>query len=281
MGGLPSSDQLPWRLQLFTGAGVYGVSSKTRRPKLQGLRTDEPAGVSVAGGTSFGNKGPRKGPFSVVGPDRKRDVTTPFTNSAPQTGIIALVNSTDTPGGSGIPAGWYDDPSGEGLRWWDGERWTEHVHTAESAAAATGGESGAGSGSGTGAREGKPPRDLVKLRESIRGRGTKAVGIVLGVIVLAIVVVALLVSGGNDNKSGGVEPGGIQLESGANPAAAKAQRQLKRIQRQLSKKNVTKAQKKKLQRQLKRLQKSASKAAQNQIKAAEKAAKEALQKAGE
>ena len=27
------------------------------------------------------------------------------------------------------PAGWYDNPSGEGnLRYWDGEQWTEHFH---------------------------------------------------------------------------------------------------------------------------------------------------------
>ena len=25
------------------------------------------------------------------------------------------------------PAGWYPDPHGAGLRWWDGWRWTEHV----------------------------------------------------------------------------------------------------------------------------------------------------------
>ena len=26
-----------------------------------------------------------------------------------------------------LPApGWYQDPSGPGLRWWDGTRWTEH-----------------------------------------------------------------------------------------------------------------------------------------------------------
>jgi hypothetical protein len=192
------------------------------------------------------------------------------------------VNSTETPGGSGIPAGWYDDPSGDGLRWWDGERWTEHVHTAESAAAATGESGAVSAGTGGGSGEGKPPRDLVKLRESIRGRGTKAVGIFLGAIVLVIVVVALLVSGGNDDNGGGSGgPGSIQLESGgANPAAAKAQRQLQKIQKQLSKKNVTKAQRRKLQRQLKKLERSASKAAQTQIKAAEKATKEALEKAG-
>lgn len=25
-------------------------------------------------------------------------------------------------------AGWYDNPEGEGLRWWDGEQWTDHYH---------------------------------------------------------------------------------------------------------------------------------------------------------
>jgi len=24
------------------------------------------------------------------------------------------------------PPGWYQDPAGPGLRWWDGTRWTEH-----------------------------------------------------------------------------------------------------------------------------------------------------------
>lgn len=33
-----------------------------------------------------------------------------------------------------IPAGWYPDPAGTGgWRWWDGQRWTEHVHTPASA----------------------------------------------------------------------------------------------------------------------------------------------------
>jgi len=25
------------------------------------------------------------------------------------------------------PPGWYPDPGSSGLRWWDGQRWTEHV----------------------------------------------------------------------------------------------------------------------------------------------------------
>jgi len=34
------------------------------------------------------------------------------------------------------PAAWYDDPLGEGLRYWDGRTWTEHVARAATAAAA-------------------------------------------------------------------------------------------------------------------------------------------------
>jgi hypothetical protein len=198
-----------------------------------------------------------------------------FTNSPGRIGIIAPVNSTETPGGSGIPAGWYDDPSGEGLRWWDGERWTEHVHSAESAAAAT------GVGADEGESEGKPPRDLVKLRESIRGRGVKAVGMFLGAILLVIVVIALLVSGGSDDN-GGAEPGaGLPGSGQVSAAAARAQRQLTRISEQLQKQNLSQAEKRKLHRQLLRLRRTAGRAAQQQIRAAERAAREALNKAQE
>jgi hypothetical protein len=186
------------------------------------------------------------------------------------------VNSTETPGGPGIPAGWYDDPSGEGLRWWDGNQWTEHVHTAESAAAAT----DVGDTAGNPSREGKPPRDLVKLRESIRGRGVKAVGIFLGAIVLVIVVVALLVSGGSDNNGGGAPgPGSNPAKTGAGGSAGQAQ--IKKINKQLKNKKLSKAQKKELLAQKKKLQKTAGKSAEKQVKAAEKAAEEALKKAQE
>lgn len=162
------------------------------------------------------------------------------------------MNSTETPGGSGIPAGWYDDPSGTGLRWWDGEQWTEHVHTAESAAAAAGTTDAPGSGS----REGKPPRDLVKLRERIRARGVKGVGIVLGAIVVVIVVIALLVSGGSDNSSSAnPTPSGTPAKTAK---ASATQAQIKAINKKLQNKNLSKKQKKALEAKKKRLQNAGS-----------------------
>ena len=159
------------------------------------------------------------------------------------------MNSTETPGGSGIPAGWYDDPSGQGLRWWDGEQWTEHVHTAESAAAAA-------EESGEGGREAPPP-ELVRLRERIRARGAKGVGMVLGGVVLIVVVVALLLSGGSDDNGNAATPGTSTPSAGK--AAAVSQREIKQLRRQLKSANLPKAQKKALEKQLKQLEKAAGK----------------------
>jgi hypothetical protein len=155
------------------------------------------------------------------------------------------VNSTETPGGSGIPAGWYDDPSGQGLRWWDGEAWTEHVHAAESAAAA------AGASAAGGEREAPPP-ELVRLRESIRSRGAKGIGLVLGAAVLVIVVIALLVSGGSEGGSGSDKV----PSAGANAAK---QAQIKAIDKQLKNKKLSKSERKALEAEKKKLQKGGGK----------------------
>jgi hypothetical protein len=163
------------------------------------------------------------------------------------------VNSTETPGGSGIPAGWYDDPSGQGLRWWDGEQWTEHVHTAESAAAAAG-----ETGEGEGEREAPPPQ-LVRLRESIQAKGAKGVGMVLGGLVLVIVVVALLLSGGSDEGTFRGPPWN------ATPTAAQPvlRKQLKVLRQRLHSKNLPKPVKKQLQKRLKALEKKAGGSGKN------------------
>ena len=158
------------------------------------------------------------------------------------------MNSTETPGGSGIPAGWYDDPSGQGLRWWDGNQWTEHVHTVESAAAATG-----DAGAAQGEREAPPPQ-LVKLRESIQARGAKGVGLVLGGLVLVIVVVALLLSGGGSDDTGSAAQPGTAPPTAAQPILEK---QIKALHQRLNGKNLPKPLKRQLEQQLKALEKEA------------------------
>lgn len=52
--------------------------------------------------------------------------------------------------GPQIPAGWYSDPSGDGLRYWDGAAWTEHTHSAPTPAPAAQSVGDQGSGSSAG-----------------------------------------------------------------------------------------------------------------------------------
>ena len=43
---------------------------------------------------------------------------------------------TQTSASANPAAGWYPDPQGQGLRWWDGSAWTEHTHNEGQAAGA-------------------------------------------------------------------------------------------------------------------------------------------------
>lgn len=51
--------------------------------------------------------------------------------------VVGLVKSSNarpvtasTPDATSTPEGWYPDPRGEAtLRWWDGQAWTEHLHS--------------------------------------------------------------------------------------------------------------------------------------------------------
>src|SRR5262249_32626183 len=101
-------------------------------------------------------------------------------------------------------------------------------------------------------REGKPPRDLVKLREAIRSRGVKGVGLVLGAVVVVIVVIALLVSGGDENNANATPNGG---NTPGKSAGAGKQAQIKKINKQLKNKNLSKKQRKQLEAQKKKLEK--------------------------
>jgi len=78
--------------------------------------------------------------------------------------------------------GWYPNPTGIGLRWWDGTRWTDHVHPADSTAA----ESSAA---------GRYP-----LRYTLLDRWPLLLG--GAVVVAAAVVAVVLLTGGGGSGSG-------------------------------------------------------------------------------
>ena len=95
---------------------------------------------------------------------------------------------TDTP----VPApGWYPDPSGSaGLRWWDGERWTDDTHalTGEAVTSAPAGSVI------TAPAPVAPPAAEPAARRQDQPRA-KAVALVAAFLVIAILAVAVLVVG--------------------------------------------------------------------------------------
>jgi Protein of unknown function (DUF2510) len=96
---------------------------------------------------------------------------------------MAIVEGRPPPTSQTPAPGWYPNPQGEGLRWWDGSRWTEHVHSPESAPAEP-------------AEPGRYP-----LRYALLDRWPFLLG--GAVAIAAIAVVAVLVLGGDDGASSG------------------------------------------------------------------------------
>ena len=63
--------------------------------------------------------------------DASADVSAASTEVAASTEATTEATSDDAAAASGVPAGWYADPSGRfELRYWDGNAWTEHVSRA-------------------------------------------------------------------------------------------------------------------------------------------------------
>jgi hypothetical protein len=79
--------------------------------------------------------------------------------------------------------GWYADPGGQGLRWWDGTAWTEHVRADDSTADPT-------------AASGRYP-----LRYELLDRWPLLLG--AAVAIAAVAVAAILLLGGGNGASGG------------------------------------------------------------------------------
>jgi hypothetical protein len=105
------------------------------------------------------------------------------------------------------PPGWYPNPQGPGLRWWDGSEWTDKIHAqyvdpdaADPAAAAA-----------TGARPIKRDSPLKILLGGI-GAFLGAVAFFVGGIALIAVVVTLIVHPGSESSEpapGGTEAAGL------------------------------------------------------------------------
>jgi hypothetical protein len=101
------------------------------------------------------------------------------------------------------PAGWYENPQGPGLRWWDGAQWTEQVH-AQDQSATLGRES--------------------PLKIFLGGMGALlgAFAFIAGGIALVAVVVTLLFDTGSGTSepapTGGSSPGSAVGASGTREA---------------------------------------------------------------
>ena len=82
--------------------------------------------ASVAPGPAAASPAPPTGPRWARQPDSASSSTTSSSTAASASAVPAA--STPAATSAAAPAGWYADPSGRfELRYWDGDRWTEHV----------------------------------------------------------------------------------------------------------------------------------------------------------
>ncbi len=102
-------------------------------------------------------------------------------------------NQSQTSPSSAPAAGWYPNPQGQGLRWWDGSAWTEHTHE-EAPAGGDAAPAGAAPASTTPAAStaaaAKPAKSDKKRVNFINDN---ALAILIVLLVILAVVVALQV----------------------------------------------------------------------------------------
>lgn len=100
------------------GATVAGEAGGDTRETIDSSGAAEHAGAPVADGSGQG----------TIGDATSGAVDTETSTETPAETTEA---GTEEAAASGVPAGWYADPSGRfELRYWDGNAWTEHVSRA-------------------------------------------------------------------------------------------------------------------------------------------------------
>jgi Protein of unknown function (DUF2510) len=89
---------------------------------------------------------------------------------------IARIAADDPPMNDHPPGGWHANPDGPGLRWWDGERWTDQIHH-------------------------PPPPPDAGPRPNRPNPGRVAVAAAAAILVAAAVAAIALVSDGSDSEN--------------------------------------------------------------------------------
>ena len=105
-----------WSVVSIVNAGSDIVAYLSRPISESGLETSAPAAEPAeAGGVGWGMQSEPSSSTADSAATPSADSTTPSTTAS----------------SSSAPAGWYADPSGRfELRYWNGDKWTEHVSRA-------------------------------------------------------------------------------------------------------------------------------------------------------
>ena len=118
------------RLGTRLSALIVGCSSSWESSKGARIRAPKGWNKQNSNSTTVGhrptrrrrNTSARRRSFATIRPARTARPQ-PLSTAIDQ-GRFAMQQSTPPP--QPPPAGWYPDPEGSELRWWDGERWTQH-----------------------------------------------------------------------------------------------------------------------------------------------------------
>lgn len=100
-------------------------------------------------------------------------------------------------------AGWYPDPAGSpDLRWWDGERWTDDTHPSDAASAAgpASSSAGASTAAAVATTTAPSPTTAVRDRSEPATHPARAILLIVGLLVVALVAATALVASLNRPK---------------------------------------------------------------------------------
>lgn len=121
---------LGWRIATVGSRRIISHVGDDPSPRVEILLNDtgEGTGIELVGSDTPAKPLQRDELIAVL--DRVRDAVRSSIEAAESggSGGVGTGAAADAPA-EGPPAGWYENPNGPGVRWWDGARWSEHVET--------------------------------------------------------------------------------------------------------------------------------------------------------